>query len=101
MTAALLNVFASRAAVFAAPLGILFAVVSARTPAARFFAVAARPFAFFVEGFTPAACRMSAAAGAAVVEFPGGAQQALRRDAPEESGMSRFKKVIPCGAFDE
>lgn len=77
---------------FTASLGMLFAVVSARTPAAWFFAVAERPFVFFVECFTSVAYRMSAATGAAVVEFPGGVQQALRRDAPEESGMSRFKK---------
>ncbi|MBB5393577.1 MULTISPECIES: hypothetical protein [unclassified Herbaspirillum] len=67
-----------------------FAVVSARTPAARFLAVAGRPFVFVVQGFYVR--RMLHAAHAAIVEFPGGAQRALRRDAPEESGMGRFKK---------
>jgi len=58
-------------------------------PATRFSAVAMRPLCVFVECFLAVAVVVRQLK---LSNFPGGARQASRRDAPEESGLVRFKK---------
>jgi hypothetical protein len=78
---------------------MLFAVVSARTPAAHFFAVAARPFVFFVQGFTSVACFMRRAMQ--LSNSREGRSKHCAGTLQKNPAWAGLKKVFPCGAFDE